>query len=1459
VLRRATKILARIVITIVLIVLILAGIGLATIETGWAKNRIRGLIVRQANEYLAATLDIEELSGSLLRGIQLHNVRLARDGKPLVTIDEIALSYSIRELLQPGVVIRRVRLTRPRIVAGKQADGRWDLGALVRRESKEETRSGPGRPLEILSIEIVDGHVTLRNPVQFGAAHIPTDYESLNASASFAYYPVRWRVNFQNISWIGREPTLDVTRMTGSFGRASGGWFFEALRVESHKSAYTLDGHIDTDVGPGPARFDLQVRAPRFAFQEWSGVLNGLRNIAVDSAFDTTIKGNSHALDCTVKLTGTGGGINGRMTFDTSVPGWHGKGAVDVTTLNLARWLNRDDRPSDITGHVTFDMDLGFGEHFPRGAYTFDGRHAMYMNYAADDLKARGHISAAEVVIAQADAVAYDAHVTTADSTIGISEPFPFRFRGTAAGVDLRRLPKTVPVPLVESTLAFDYDVTGRFSDAFIAGRAAFRPSEFLGAAIGEGTIGTIDTSQTPIRFTGDGDVDRFDMRRVGEGLDVGWMRDPRYAGTIAGHFRVDGAGTDRRSLEMTAGGRLTRAALFRGTFSNADVSMTIEHGTLRASFDGRFDGIDPSMPFDDTRLKASLTGTGRMTATVRDLLTADALALADYDVAGTMTLGTSTIGELALDRANIEAALRNSVLTLTKVDASGPAIAGNATGRLDFSGARVDTDLTYDLSRADLDKLRALTGIDAGGVVTTQGRVAGPADALHAVGDASASDLDAPGFHALSMNGHYDVVAPADDLARMRVQATGRGSFLTVAGGAIDDATGTIDYNARRIVFDVDVKQAAARSGSIKGAIELLESPAKTRAIRIEELTVSIGSAPWRLVTQTPSPTVTWTDAGITVTPSTFLSTGDSRVDIGGSWRHDGSDVLHVTASHVSLDTLQRAFERPARYGGILDVDASIHGGDQPTVAATVALTGGRVERVTFQRLGGHVDYAGRNLTIDLRLDQSPTVWLTAAGTLPVAVFSPRSSMPAAEGDRPIDIAVKSSHIDFGLIEGVTDVLRSVTGDVQLDVRAIGTARDPHFSGVVSIDRAGFLVAATGSRYQNASMHLTLASDRVTVDALHLEDQGHRPLDVSGSLGTHELQVSDLRIDATARRFEILRNEFGRIDVDATLQLRGRFEAPRLTGDLTIDGTELKADEILQRVLFQPYSEEPAAMMTPADIDAVVAMNPWDRLGLDLSLHVTPSMRLTGKNVQVSQNTPIGIGDISLRAGGDLYLYKDPAQPLSVTGSLDRLSGTYVFQGRRFTVDEGRSSINFHGDLDPEIWVTVSRVISGVDTNVTVAGPLHQPELRLSSTPPLDSSDILSLIVFNTSTNQLNTAQQQELVVRAGALAAGFLAGPLLSTVQGEIGIQTLEIDPGGDLGLGPKVTIGNELAPGLVAQFSRQFGSEPYDEATIEYYLSRILRLRATFSDAQSLSARSPFRRIERAGIDLLLYFSF
>jgi len=433
-----------------------------------------------------------------------------------------------------------------------------------------------------------------------------------------------------------------------------------------------------------------------------------------------------------------------------------------------------------------------------------------------------------------------------------------------------------------------------------------------------------------------------------------------------------------------------------------------------------------------------------------------------------------------------------------------------------------------------------------------------------------------------------------------------------------------------------------------------------------------------------------------------------------------------------------------------------------------------------------------------------------------------------------------------------LTDVVSNVNGLVELDISAVGTGHDPRFTGLVRLMDAGFLVTSTGSTYHGGNGTITLTRDRMTVDSLQLLDANERLLSVQGSVGTDELRFQDLQLDVTSREFEILRNQYGTVDVDARLTLRGRVEAPVFAGTLTITDGELRVDRILDRMLFSPYAIEAAPVEAP--VDAIAALNPWARLALDIALNVPGTLQMVGDNVQVATGTPLGLGNIDLRVAGNLFLRKEPAGELSVVGSLDELSGRYTFQGRRFDLDPS-STVAFSGDLDPELSVLVTREISGVQTQVTIAGRLSQPELQLASNPPLDPTDILSLIVFNTTVNELSAEQQEQLAVRAGTLAAGFLTAPLLTALERTLGLDILEIEAATT---GARVTIGDEIAPGLVARFSRQFGADEYDEATIEYFLSRLFRIRATFSDAGSV-VRSPFRRVERAGIDLLLFFSF
>ncbi len=211
----------------------------------------------------------------------------------------------------------------------------------------------------------------------------------------------------------------------------------------------------------------------------------------------------------------------------------------------------------------------------------------------------------------------------------------------------------------------------------------------------------------------------------------------------------------------------------------------------------------------------------------------------------------------------------------------------------------------------------------------------------------------------------------------------------------------------------------------------------------------------------------------------------------------------------------------------------------------------------------------ATSTLKLDFRLDQAPGVWLTAAGIVPLALVD------ETRPDGPLDVTLTSSSVGLGVIEALTAAVREVSGTMRLNVRAIGTARDPRFTGTVGIQGAAFLVAATGVRYRNGAAAFQLAPDRVTVETLRVEDTRGRALTLVGSLGTRELRVGELAIDARARGLTVLANEFGNMEVDADLRLRGRADSPRVMGTVTVVGGEFDVDAILDRTLFRPYSTE--------------------------------------------------------------------------------------------------------------------------------------------------------------------------------------------------------------------------------------------------------------------------------------------
>ena len=225
----------------------------------------------------------------------------------------------------------------------------------------------------------------------------------------------------------------------------------------------------------------------------------------------------------------------------------------------------------------------------------------------------------------------------------------------------------------------------------------------------------------------------------------------------------------------------------------------------------------------------------------------------------------------------------------------------------------------------------------------------------------------------------------------------------------------------------------------------------------------------------------------------------------------------------------------------------------------------------------------------------------------------------------------------------------------------------------------------------------------------------------------------------------------------------------------------------------------------------------------------------------------------------------KEPGDSIRLIGTVNTVRGTYQFQGRQFDLarngivrfigdDKLESDARHHGDAGD----------SRYRRRGARQGHRHAssaPELQLSSVPPLEESDILSLIVFNRSVNDLGTGERASLAATAGGIATGFIATPLGESIGRALDLDLFEISTAaeGDT-LGATLTVGEQIGDRTFIKLRQQFGERSYSEFLLEYQIADFLRLAGSLApETAGTGNRLGQRRIERVGIDLIFFFSY
>lgn len=1446
---------------VIALVLLIAA-GLAVTQTGWFKNWLRQQVVAQAGQYLNGSLTIERLSGSVFTDIELDGVALHHEGQTAVAMDKLTVRYSPMNMISNGLILDVLILDRPTILLQRDNAG-WNFNRFVKTRQNTGGRGAP--PITMDAVTINDGHVIVKD-----GGRLLEDVTTLNTTFRFAYLKPGIQININRLS--GHSPNVNVHALAGDLSFDRGAVQVRNMAIETDRSTLVTTVALSAGATARERPFDVDLHAERLSLPEVARYFPPLANINLDPAVDVKGHGTLDALAMNVNVVSSTGNAKGPLV------GHFGdnarlEGTLDVAHVNMQPILNKKEWATDVTGQARFNWVFKPA----RINFSFTGPEVEGLGYRAANVHAQG-VYEPSLLRFDASGAAYGA-TTNTRATFHFAapgRPLSYQLAGDFRNLDMRRLPVKLAVPKLETVAAGQYQFEAAGPDWRAGGTLA--DSMVEGAHFGAGTLLAMDSQNRILHYSASGNVAGLNPRRFAAPLDVKWLDDDRFAGSLNGSFTFDGSGRTVDELVLHTTASLGDSALAGANFPNAQVAFDMSNRQMRSTFAGAFARVPGSLFTTRPELADSVLNGSADVAIALSIPSAGPVEL--QEVAGSTTLGSSTIAGIAIDKGQATGAYANQIADIKALAITGPEIQMTANGTLAM-GSTGASNLKYDLSITDIEPLAKRFNQDAAGAAHLVGQASGPASSTTIAGTLDGHRLRyGANVDALTANSKYTVVLPDFDIARARVQADTAGGFVTLYGYNLPRVTAQTTYQSNDLQFKT-LFEEQTRSLGVGGNVLFHPDHNELRLLGFD---LAVGQTRWALAPGREA-TVQYTSDSVTVKnfvlqrpsanpaatagSSVASSTGVQTLTVEGtaaigSGSADLANNLNVRLDNVQVRDINELLLGQRAIAGVLNANADIRGTrNDPRVAATFDLAAGTIEGVNFNSLSGKASYFGRAVDVDARLEQTTAAVLTAVGTAPFP-----SGPGSTTRTNAFNLDVKSTPVDLGLFQAATTRLTNMTGQVQANVHVGGTIEAPKLNGLVEATNAAFTVKDTSVKYSNALARLNFEGDHLFVERFQVSDEDGDDLVAIGDLGIAQRSLGAMNVQVSAHQFKVLDNQLGHVEIDSDVRITGDAAKPQISGELSSQNARLEVDRLLEELTRNPYSTEATRATiteTPDTVAVGEAPKPpaaarpslYDAATVNLRVRLPDDLVLRGRDMQASFSR-IGLGDMNITVGGDLTIKKDPSAEPEIIGTVSVVRGFYDFQGRRFDVLRD-SQIHFLGNtpVDPALQVSAQRIISGVTAIVNIRGTVREPTVTLNSTPPMDEADVLSLIVFNQPINQLGEAERLNLVERAGTLAAGYLTTPLANSIAEALDLDLFEIRASGGINGQPSVALGQQFGSRLFVSFKQEFGTYDRSELSFEYRINELLRLVSTVAQGAQQTHRT--QRVDTTGTDLIFVISY
>lgn len=867
---------------------------------------------------------------------------------------------------------------------------------------------------------------------------------------------------------------------------------------------------------------------------------------------------------------------------------------------------------------------------------------------------------------------------------------------------------------------------------------------------------------------------------------------------TLTGRFAVDGTFDDLGLGTPLGDAALGRRVTLTGTLARIgdgrllaeDMQLTGAHLGAAATItvDPATDGVDAAwrMRVPDIAPLADAVGvraTGRLVEQGRARIAPDAAtAETAIDVADAVIEGRE-IGAVALRVAS------RDLLQAPRadIDLSAPAFAGGATAGLSLSendnglleldaidaraaGARLTGGLTLDPTAAvvagdlairadDLAPLGAVAGVALGGRLSL---------------DASLSARD--GGQTLVLSGAGNSLAVADfTIRRLGIDAEVAGLSGAATGSLALDAEGAGGGALRFDSVQIAARAAAGDNGGTRITVDRLDATAGDRAIRLAR-------------------------------PATLdLATGRLAVSdldlaaFGGHVRGDLALGRHrvggeLAAEAIDLDTLA-ALVPSVPVSGTASARLSLGGTPQAPTADLAASW-----RDPSREAGLDATGRWRGGVLALRAETASVIEtpLVADLSLPL-VHDPDGAGLSVPADGALAGRVRGDG-RLGDVEGLLPIGNNrVDGRMRVALDIAGTVAAPRVTGDLEIADARIENLTSGFLMTDGRVRLATADGHRLDVTVAGRDGGEGDISGRGVLEVDPRNGFPFRVELDLGRAAIARRDEVTAVASADLLAEGRVGDIDVGGTVTVHQADVfLPDRLPASVTVIEYTDVncPSCPAPAADGDGGEA----GRVDLDIAIDLPGRVFVRGRGLQSQWR-------------GRLDVAGNAAAP-RVTGGLEVVSGTIDLLGTAFTVSRGVIAFTGGQPVDPRLDIVAETEAGDVTGIVQLAGTATRPEISVTSRPPLPEDEVLSQVLFGTSSANLNSAQALQLANAVATLAGG--GGPdVFERLRRTLGVSRLAVEESGDSG--PALSVGTYVTDDLSVSLRQGLGGQ--SDVVVQY----------------------------------------